>query len=142
MAAKEMYDYLNVVSPDVAITLGAGAYEIHPQGVIVEMGAKNQVVHMADDASEQRVSFDDDSIMWVVLSWEHITESEAGTLIDFYYDSAKGNGRHKSFRWEHPTDGHTYVVRFDCDMERQRKAHDVWGILNIRLRVLGSIADA
>jgi len=142
MAAKEMYDYLSTVTPDVDITLGAGGYEIHPQGVLTERGTKNQVVHEGDDGSEQRVSLSNDSIFHVELAWDVVTESEAGTLIDFYYDSAKGNGRQKSFKWEHPDDGHTYVVRFDCDMERARKAHDVYGILNIRFKVLGKIDDA
>jgi hypothetical protein len=140
MAAKEMYDYLSPATADVAITLGGGAYEIHPQGVIAEIGIKNQEIHEADDNSEERISFSDDSIFRVQLNWEVVTESEAGTLIDFYYDAAKGNGRGNTFQWEHPTDGHTYVVRFDCDMERVRRAHDIYGILNITLRVLGYVA--
>jgi len=68
-------------------------------------------------------------------------QSESGTLIDFYYDPNKGNARQKSFKWAHPDDGHVYVVRFDCSMERARKDYDVYGILNIKFRVLGRIAD-
>jgi len=138
MAAKEMYDYLSAATADVAITLGAGAYEIHPQGVIVERGSKYQEIRESDANDEERISFSDDSVFRVVLQWETITESEAGTLIDIYYDAAKANGTVNSFQWAH-VDGHTYVVRFDCDMERQRKNHDVYGILNITLRVLGYV---
>jgi len=139
MAAKEMYDYLSSATADVNITLGAGAYEIHPQGVIAEHGTKNAVILEGDDGSEQRVSLSDDSIFHMTLSWEHLTESEAGILFDFYHDSAKGNGRQKSFKWESPWDGHTYVVRFDCDLDRERKAYDVFGFMNVKFKVLGYV---
>lgn len=142
MALKEMYDYLQTVTPDVDITLGASPYEIHPQGVIVEAGAKHQAVHEGDDESEERISFSDTAVFRVQLSWETLTGSEAGTIIDFYYDTAKGNARQKTFKWKHPDDGHTYVVRFDCDMARARRNYDVYGIMNIVFKVLGRIADA
>lgn len=138
---KEMYDYIDIVAPDVDITLGAAPYEIHPQGVVAERGEKNQVIHTGDDLSEERISFSNSSHFIVTLSWEIITESESGTLIDFYYDVAKGNGTYNSFKWAHPDDGHIYVLRFDCSMERARKAHDIYGILNIKFKILGRIAD-
>jgi len=140
MANKAMADYLSVVTPDVNITLGAAPYEIHPQGILTELGEKNQKVHIGDDLSEERISFSDDTIFLVTLSWETVTESESGTLIDFYYDSTKGNGIQQSFKWAHPDDGYVYVVRFFCSMERARKAHDIYGILNIKFKVLGKVA--
>jgi hypothetical protein len=50
-------------------------------------------------------------------------------------------GIERSFQWQHPDDGHTYVVRFACDLARERKAYDIYGIMNVKLRVLGRIDD-
>ena len=48
----------------------------------------------------------------------------------------------ESFKWTHPTDGHTYVVRFDCDLPRSIRIPEIHGVTNVRLKVLGRIADA
>ena len=127
MAAKEMYDYLSIVTPDVDITLGVAPYDINPQGPMPESGTKNQIIHLGDDNSEARISFSNDSIFRAIIGLETLTESEAGTVTDIYYDTAKANARQKSFKWAH-IDGHTYVIRFDCDMERVRRQHDIYGI--------------
>jgi hypothetical protein len=141
MAAKEMYDYLSAVTPDVtSFTLGVSPYDVVPQGSIREAGGKNQVVHTADDDSEERISFSAAPSFRVRIAFETLTEAEAGTLMDVYYDTAKADGMLKTFKWAHP-DGHTYVVRFDCDMERVRKRADVYGFAEITLRVLGRIND-
>jgi len=142
MAQKEMYDYLPTVSADANYTLGLTPYGIAPQGVVVEAGEFAQAVHVGDDGSEERVGFSDQAVFHVRLNWEVLTASDAGTLVDFYYNPLIGKGRLRSFKWKHPDDGHTYVVRFDCNMERQRKAYDIYGVLNITLKVLGRIADA
>ncbi|HAR98399.1 MAG TPA: hypothetical protein DCS11_05830 [Syntrophus sp. (in: bacteria)] len=142
MALAEMYDYLPTVSPDADYTLGLTPYAIHPQGVVVEEGRKNQVIHVADDNSEERISFSDDAILRVRFTWETLTAAESGTIVDFYYNPLIGNALQRSFKWKHPDDGHTYVVRWDCDLARARKAYDVYGILEVVLRVLGRIADA
>jgi len=141
MANAEMYDYLSTIAADVAITLGAGSYAIHPQGTITETGDKNQIIHTADDDSEERVSLSDNSIFYVTFAWNTITGAESGSLMDLWHDPAKANGRQKSFMWAHPDDGHTYVVRFDCSLPRARRAYDIYGILKISIRVLGRIAD-
>ena len=141
MAARELYDYLEVVAPDIDVTLGAGSYNVRPQGVIFESGAKNQVINQGDDDSEEIITLSSGKNFRVRLQWETITESEAGTLMDFYWDEAKGDCRANTFKWQHPYDGHTYVVRYDCDFERRRRAHDIYGILDVTFRVLGKIAD-
>lgn len=141
MALKEMYDYLPTVSADADYTLGGSSYEIHPQGVIAEAGTFKQVIHEGDDGSEERISLSDQAVFRVRLSWEVLTGSDSGILYDFYYNPSIAKGRLRSFKWKHPDDGHTYVVRFDCDLERQRKAYDIYGVLNVALKVLGRLAD-
>ena len=137
MAAKEMYDYLSNVSADNNQTLS-----LAPQQVITEIGTKNQVIHLADDGSEERIGLATDSIFYVTLQWNNISESDSGTLVDFYHNASYGNARLESFKWSHPTDGHTYVVRFDSDLTRDLYLADIFGILNVRFKILGTIADA
>jgi len=71
----------------------------------------NQVIHTADDDSEERISFSSGPTFTVPIALETLTESEAGSLMDIYYDPAKGNGITRTFKWLYP-DGHTYVTRF------------------------------
>jgi hypothetical protein len=140
MAVKTPYDYISAATADVAITLGVSPYEIHPQGEITEIGRKNQIIHKGEDRSEERISLgDDESEFEASFPIEALTGSDIGLLYDIYHDTAKGNGIVNSFRWYNVTDGHTYVVRFNCDMERVRKAYDVYGIGTITLRILGGV---
>lgn len=138
MAAKEIWDYLSAtpVTPDYNATL-----TVYPQRVLVEEGEKNQVVHLGDDDSEEVISFSDDSIFFVELHWDDgISESDAGTIIDFYHDSAKANGRARSFKWTNYSeisDEHTYVVRFASALHRRRRPPTIHEIANVRLRILG-----
>jgi hypothetical protein len=133
-----MYDYLSTVTPDYATT----TFQVAPQEVLAEEGEKLQVVHFADDGSEERIDLSTASIFYVTLVWKSISASDAGTIVDFYHDSAKGNGITRSFKWTHPTDGHTYVVRFNDKLGRTIRPVATHGINAIRLRVLGRIADA
>ena len=139
MAEKEMYDYLSTITPDYGTT----TLSVSPSATLVEQGKKTAVIHTADDGSEERISLDDDPIYTVTLQWDNISASDAGTILDFYYDAAKANGQVRSFKWAHPTDGHTYVVRFAGPIKRQYRAgFSVHSIQSITLRVLGRIADA
>lgn len=132
MANKEIYDYVSSGGiPDNDVTLS-----ITPQSVIPEEGDKNQIIHLGDDGSEERISFSNDSIFFVTLEWGNIDESESGTIMDFFHSTAKGNGRNKTFKWEHPTDGHTYITRFATKLSRLRLKADIFGITQIRLKVL------
>jgi len=137
MAAKEMYDYVSTVTADNDVTLSTPT----PQKIITEKGLKNQVIHLGDDGSEERITLADASIFYATLQWDGLIEADAGTIMDFYFDAAKGNGRAESFKWAHPTDGHTYVVRFDCDFSRPRKGAGIHQIKTMKLKVLGRIAD-
>jgi hypothetical protein len=137
MAAKEMYDYLDVASPDNDVTLSTPT----PQGILTEEGELNQVVHAMDDGSDQVVTLATDKIFYVTLQWNALEPADAGTIMDYYFDAAKGNGIAESFKWDHPTDGHTYVVKFHGTWSRQQMPPDVQKYPRLRLKVIGRIAD-
>lgn len=136
MAASEMYDFLSTVTPDVDVTLS-----LTPQGQIRESGTKNQIVHVADDNSREVVSLSDDSIFYLYVPYNALSEADAGTIFDMYHDAAKANGRENSIKFQHPTDGHTYVVKFDCDLDRVKQLAAIWGFAEIRFWVKGRVAD-
>ena len=135
MAAKEMYDYLSAVTPDYAATTLA----VTPTRTLTERGNINVVVHEGDDGSEQRVALDADSVFYVDLQWGAITEADAGTILDFFHTHTSGSL--SSFKWTHPTDGHTYVVRFDGPLPRSISANQIHGYASCRFKVLGRIND-
>lgn len=135
MANKEMYDYLSAVTPDYSTT----TLDISPNEAIEEEGENNVVVHDFDDGSESRIVLSSTPVFYVTLNWKVITSEDAGTIIDFYYDSSKGNGTARTFKWQH-YDGHVYVVRFDQKLKRSfgRYSH---GITSVTFKVLGRIDD-
>ncbi len=136
MAAFEMYDYVSTIAPDVDVTLS-----VTPQGVIVEDGLKNISVHEFIDGSEETIIMSDQSIFHVSLQWNALSESDSGTIFDIYHDANKACGTAKSFKWSHPTDGHTYVVKFRDSLRRFKHNAPIWGFYTLRLKVIGSIAD-
>lgn len=134
MAAKEPYDYLSVVTADYDYTL-----TIKAQGTVTEEGWKNQVIHMADDNSEERITLSSGSIFYVSWSWAQLSESDAGTILDLYHDASKANGMGRSFKWM-GHDGNSYVVRFDMKLTRTGTASSRWGFGDVRLRILGKVS--
>ena len=137
MAAKEPYDYLTTIMPDYSTT----TLSVDAQKVMFEEGQKNIIIHTADDDSEERIALSIDTIWYARIQWDALSEADAGTILDFYHDTAKACGTLYSFKWAHPTDGHTYVVRFAGPLQRLKHLGDIWGIAQIRLRILGRIAD-
>lgn len=137
MAAKEIYDYVEVAVADNNYTLA-----VNPHGTIVEEPSRNQAIHEFDDGSEERIDLDEGKpVFYVQLSWNLRDESTSGTIWDFWLDSAKGNGMAKTFKWTH-TDGHTYVVRYASNLPRALEDAKIHGFANVRLRIIGKIADA
>ena len=136
MAAHEIYDYLDAtpVVPDYDAILDVG-----PQGVLWEDSAKNQVVYYGDDNSERVISFSDESIFYVRLLFNNIKESDAGTLLDWFNDPAKANGKARSFKWQDHgvSDIHTYTVRFASNVSRAIKVAYYYGFAEIKLKILG-----
>jgi len=134
ISAKEMYDYLSVVTPDYSAELG-----IPPQGVVTEESQKNQIIHLGVDGSEERISFNTSPIFYITIGWNALSESDSGTIFDFYNDVSKANGIQRSFKYTYG-DGHTYVVRFDSKLTRSGRLVSQYGIQGIRLKVLGKVS--
>lgn len=135
MSAKEVYDWTSTVTPDYNAAIG-----ILPQGEITEVSSKSQVIHYGVDGSEERISFGTTSIFYINMQWNLLSESNSGTIFDWYNDPAKANGCQRSFKYAWG-DGHTYCIRFDCKLPRSGNAMSRLGIKNIRLKILGRIAD-
>jgi hypothetical protein len=136
MAAAEMYDYLTTITPDYDAAIG-----IVPQGVVTEESSKAHVIHFGVDGSEERISLGSTPIFYITIGWDILSAANSGTIMDFYNDPAKANGCQRSFKYAFG-DGHTYVVRFDSMLPRSGRLMSKMGIQNIRLKVLGRIADA
>jgi len=135
MAAKEMYDYLSTVAPDNAETLTTPK----PSDVIEEPFI-NQEIHEGDDGSDEVITYDPAVIYYATVVFPKLTASDAGTILDFYLSASKGNGMAESFMWVHPSDGHTYVVKFRSDATRTLK-YTKFKFANIKFKVMGRIAD-
>lgn len=133
MAAKEPYDYLAEVTPDVDVTLSITA-----QGEVSEQSRENTVIHLGDDESEERIILSSTAVFFLGWDWRILSEADSGTILDLYHTSAQGRG--KSFKVVHG--GHTYVARFDCELSRRGQAASRYGIPGIKLKLLGRIADA
>lgn len=133
MAAKEMWDYLSTASADSTYTLSTP----YPQDILTEKGNINQVIHLGDDGSEERIGLSSSAIFYVDLKWKGLNSSDAGDIMDFYFSTARANGRLNSFIWTHPTDGHSYTARFDCDLPQTLSPGSIFGISKIRLKILG-----
>jgi hypothetical protein len=130
-----MYDFLSTITADYSATL-----TIHAQGTVTEESQGNQVIHLGADGSEERISFNTNSIFFISFAWNILSEADSGTVFDWYNDPAKANKMQRSFKYAHG-DGHTYVVRFDCKLTRAGKAVWSYGLPGIRMKVLGRIAD-
>ena len=134
MASKEMYDYLATATPDNAATLTVVA-----QGAVREAGTINQEVHIGDDGSRETITLSTSRIFYIDYPYNGLTEADAGTIVDCFFNASIGNGRAESFNLAY-ADGHTYVVKFDSDMPRDRKVGNIHSIM-ISFAIIGRIAD-
>jgi hypothetical protein len=135
MANWEMWDELSEVSPDYDYLL-----DIRPTTEYIEEGDCNQVVHQGDDDSDAVVTISSDSVFYVSIQFENISESDAGTIMDLYHDSSKANRRARSFKWKNYgeySDSHDYTVKFVSAPRRIVKSPFNYTVDTIKLKVLG-----
>jgi hypothetical protein len=132
MGSQEPYDYVALATPDVDVTLSIVA-----QGKVRERSRENTTIHTGDDESEERIIFSTKPVFFLFWSWNVLSESDSGTVLDLYHTTAQGMGR--SFKFVH--DGHTYVVRFNMELDREGQHHDRYGVPGVSLKILGRIAD-
>lgn len=134
MSAFEPYDYISTVTADYDYTLTT-----MPHGQVTEEGYKNQIVHSADDNSEERITLATGSIFYISWSWAQLSESISGTIFDLYHDPNKANGIGRSFKLT-AYDGHTYVVRFAMNLSRVGNSVSRWGFPGVKMRILGKVS--
>jgi len=138
MASKEMYDYLST-----GITLNSTVVlNVKPTHIVTEYGEFRDEIHIADDGSEERVLLGTSTpIFYSSLYWSNQDTTDIGTVYDIYFNPSYGAGRTKSFMWDHPTDGHTYITRFESVLSRSIMNPEIHSIPSCKLRVLGRIND-
>lgn len=134
--AGSMADYLSIAVADYLTE----TLSLSPQDTMTEDASKNQITHEMDDGSIEVVSLSDTPQFTATLKWDTLSSSEADTLMDFWLSSSKANGKARSFKWAHPTDGHVYVARFDSDISRSIKTAAIAGIASIDLRIEGYVS--
>ena len=139
MANKELYDYVSEATPDYSAT----TLDVPCQVELLEMGEFAQDIHEGDDTSEEVITYSTTPILYVELQWPTNTESTTGTIMDFFLDTAKAYGFSRSFKWDHPTDSHTYVVKFRSRIQRRIKpaSTNIYGISTITLKIIGKVLD-
>ena len=134
MAAKEMWDYLATgVTANSTNTL-----DLTARGLVRERGSRNQIVHLADDDSEEVISFDTRPTFFISVPWSAMDEADAGTVMDFWGSTSKGDGIAKRFHFVHAygTQTHNYTVRFNKPLTRNIRAGNIHGAA-VELKVLG-----
>jgi len=133
MPLYEIYDYVDIATPDVDQTLS-----LHARGQVNIKGRKSQVVHVGDDDSEERISFSDTSVFSISYPFSKLKVDDAGTVFNFWHSASLGNGLMNTFKLDF-FDGHTYVVRFDCDLDQVVNGHLY--SYDVVFKVLGKVAD-
>jgi len=105
--------YVSAATADVDVTL-----ILTPQNTMSETGEKYQEIRSYSGLSESRISFNDQTRFIITLDYEMLSATDAATIMDIYCDSTKANGVQNSFKFQHPTDTYTYVVRFISGITR------------------------
>jgi hypothetical protein len=129
--AGELKDYLSATTADYSTT----QFDVSPQEIMVEEGEFRQKIVEFDDVNVGVLTKSTTPIFLFSLRWPVLTEVDANTIYDFYFDTAKAKGRARTFEFPHPTDGNTYIVRFWSTMSRETRY--LRSINEIKLRVEG-----
>lgn len=137
MPIFSMYDFCSTVNPDYT----GETLILKPQGVMWETGDKAVEIHEGRGVSEEAVILCDESVFFVQLTWKAISDSESGILFSLFHDPTKACGRARSFKWQHPTDGHTYVVKFRDKLPRFKENAPIYGFSTLTFKVMGRIND-
>jgi len=128
----DMATFLDSAEPDYADEV----LSIKPHEVLHIEDSENQIIDRFDDNSDETYAYSD-TVEWrVFLKWENLSSANHDTIFGLYYDPVKANKKARSFLWEHPTDGNTYVVKFTSKLERQETPVGRYNI-KATLRVLG-----
>lgn len=138
MSIETLYDLVAVTVPDHDVIL-----TLTPQAIFRERQNKKDVIHRGDDNdpnSETRLDFSGGKpTPYLTVGYNGLIESDKKLIYKFWTDPAYGCGKIYSFKFFHP-DGHTYVVRFDSEIEISQN-FTFWSISPVILLILGKILD-
>ena len=137
MSVTTMFDLLSNATADYSTT----TLSVNPNRMMHEQGRKKQRIIEADDDTTVVVELSTGVTFYVMLIWEKRKATDMESIFDLYFDTNKADGMKNTFQWEHPTDGHTYVVRFATQLDRKRYVASQ-GFGTVRLKVEGRIAEA
>ena len=130
---KIMADYLPTLVSDYSSEI----LDINPHRTVQTAGSFKQSVYEPDGGENYVVTLNDSVDYFVTLQWVNITALDKSTILDFYYNSAKGKGKARSFLWLHPTENQNYVVKFVSDVGENLGRNLRFGISSITLKVIG-----
>jgi len=136
MAAKIMADYLSATSsPDYsAVALTTPNTKVLSERMFFPSQQRLKTQGVAYSASSPV----DDPQFIVTLELNITSQADNGTLHEYWNNTAKAFGIARSFNWDHPTDGETYVAKFfDDGLERAIALVDRYGFGTVRLLILG-----
>jgi len=132
-----MYDYLSTITPDSTAT-----FSLACQGILIEeCPCDEMVINKGYGSSEEVIILSSVKMYYVTIQYNAISRSDSGIIFDLYNDPAKANKIARSFKWQHPTDGHTYVVKFRGNLSRFKQNAEIYGFSTMQLMVIGRIAD-
>lgn len=103
----DMSTYLSNKTADYTAT----EMTLTPQKAMNEIGQKKQYYHEFDDGTMEVVAASGTYFI-VTMTWNYLSNTDAATLLDFWHDTSKANGRKNSFYLLHPVDGNTYTAKF------------------------------
>jgi len=126
-----MVDYLPYKEPDYDAEFPDLPVESFSENIDIEC----KIIE-TEDNGEERIAMSEPFFI-VTLNFPQLNKNQIAMLFDFYFNENKANGKINSFKWTHPTDGCTYVVRFDTDLESSFKKGFYTDSFSIDLRVLG-----
>ena len=134
MSAKEMWDYLpGTASVDSDTTLA-----LVSQKVAKERGFFPGQKRMRTDGGGYITTTRNTMPQYEIdLQFNAYSESDAGILVDMFYNATIGKGMERSFNWTHPTDGHKYIAKFNTpDLSRSIEEASIHGLGRVKLIVL------
>ena len=128
---SKMADYLTYKTPDYD-----GFFPDIPVSSLSESVVILTNVIETDSGSEERVGL---SLPYfkVTLNLPKLKKDQLDSLVDFYTNQNRANGKLNSFKWTHPIDNCVYVVRFESDLNDTIRHGLFTDEFSIELRVLG-----
>lgn len=132
-----MYNSLQSATPSTATILN-----IKPKGKLVERPYRNQKLFEMDDFDEVIVTHSEDVLFEVTIPFNTLSNADSETILGLYMDISNAYGMEYSFKWLHPKDTKTYVVRFGSNLSRTIKFNHWHRYKSFKLHVLGTFATA